>query len=255
MKRGVVLSLALCGSTAALEFVPIPDCTTDCHSQANAHAPAAKALVCQQSFIDFVYPCFAPLCSQEDIDIYTNDVEYTCAMYSLDMPVIPDVTPGKPDTSKSSDSSSLSSSSSTTESSSSATSTSTTSSTSGQSSKTAPPPSSASTSDAQPFYTTVIVTALTTYCPSATVVTYKDKTYTVTGPTTLTVTNCPCTITKPVSSPSTMMIPTSSSTPRVNSTSATSKPTVVVARAPTQQASLYSFAAAFAAFIGLLPLL
>jgi hypothetical protein len=47
-------------------------------------------------------------------------------------------------------------------------------------------------------YTTEVVTALTTYCPAATQLTHNGKTYTVTSATTLTITNCPCTITKPV---------------------------------------------------------
>ncbi len=47
-------------------------------------------------------------------------------------------------------------------------------------------------------YTTEVVTALTTYCPAATTLTYNSKTYTITSATTLTITDCPCTIHKPV---------------------------------------------------------
>ncbi|MCJ1430360.1 hypothetical protein MMC29_008278 [Sticta canariensis] len=47
-------------------------------------------------------------------------------------------------------------------------------------------------------YTTEIVTAYTTYCPSPTAITHGNKIYTVTEATTLTITNCPCTLTKPV---------------------------------------------------------
>ncbi|KAH7123036.1 hypothetical protein EDB81DRAFT_813472 [Dactylonectria macrodidyma] len=47
-------------------------------------------------------------------------------------------------------------------------------------------------------YTTEVVTSLTTYCPAATTLTYGDKTYTVTEATTLTITDCPCTVSKPV---------------------------------------------------------
>lgn len=47
-------------------------------------------------------------------------------------------------------------------------------------------------------YTTEIVTEVTTYCPEATQISYNGQTYTVTEPTTLTITNCPCTISKPV---------------------------------------------------------
>ncbi|GAO13636.1 uncharacterized protein UV8b_01744 [Ustilaginoidea virens] len=47
-------------------------------------------------------------------------------------------------------------------------------------------------------WTTEVVTALTTYCPEAGVVTVGNKTYTVTEATTLTITDCPCTVHKPV---------------------------------------------------------
>jgi len=46
-------------------------------------------------------------------------------------------------------------------------------------------------------YITEVVTAYTTYCPAPTTIVYNDVTYTVTKATTLTITNCPCTITKP----------------------------------------------------------
>ncbi|ODV84074.1 hypothetical protein CANARDRAFT_177239 [[Candida] arabinofermentans NRRL YB-2248] len=39
-----------------------------------------------------------------------------------------------------------------------------------------------------------VVTALTTYCPASTEIVTNGKTYTVTGATTLTITDCPCTI-------------------------------------------------------------
>lgn len=51
-------------------------------------------------------------------------------------------------------------------------------------------------------YTTEIVTAVTTYCPYATQVTYGGTTYTITEATTLTITDCPCTITRPVTTTS-----------------------------------------------------
>lgn len=50
---------------------------------------------------------------------------------------------------------------------------------------------------------TEVVDVYTTYCPGPTEITHGTQTYTVTEPTTLTITDCPCTITKPV-------IPTSS---------------------------------------------
>ncbi|KAM0333005.1 hypothetical protein ACHAQA_001662 [Verticillium albo-atrum] len=43
-------------------------------------------------------------------------------------------------------------------------------------------------------YTTVVTTAYETYCPLPTTFGYKNVTYTVTTPTTVTITNCPCTI-------------------------------------------------------------
>lgn len=53
-------------------------------------------------------------------------------------------------------------------------------------------------------YVTEVVTELTTYCPASTTLTFNGKTYTVTEATTLTITDCPCTIThgpkKPVPS-------------------------------------------------------
>lgn len=53
-------------------------------------------------------------------------------------------------------------------------------------------------------YTTEVVTAYTTYCPAATQITYGSKTYTVTEATTLTISDCPCTISKPVYTTSTV---------------------------------------------------
>jgi len=53
-----------------------------------------------------------------------------------------------------------------------------------------------------PVYTTEVVTAYTTYCPAPTVITHGASTYTVSSATTLTITDCPCTISKPVYSTS-----------------------------------------------------
>ncbi|KAF5131168.1 Clock-controlled protein 6 [Metarhizium anisopliae] len=55
-----------------------------------------------------------------------------------------------------------------------------------------------STATGHIVYTTEVVTALTTYCPAPTTLTHGDKTYTITSATTLTITDCPCTISKPV---------------------------------------------------------
>ncbi|KAH6649773.1 hypothetical protein F5144DRAFT_597300 [Chaetomium tenue] len=47
-------------------------------------------------------------------------------------------------------------------------------------------------------YTTEVVTAVTTYCPGPTTITHGENTYTVTEATTLTISDCPCTIKVPV---------------------------------------------------------
>lgn len=57
---------------------------------------------------------------------------------------------------------------------------------------------STSTTMSHTMYTTEVLTALTTYCPSPTAITHGSMTYTITEATTLTITNCPCTVTKPV---------------------------------------------------------
>jgi hypothetical protein len=67
-------------------------------------------------------------------------------------------------------------------------------------------------------YTTEVVTAYTTYCPAPTEITHGGKTYTVTEATTLTITNCPCTITKPITTTSSVICHTCTS--YQNSTSA-----------------------------------
>lgn len=43
-------------------------------------------------------------------------------------------------------------------------------------------------------WTTDVVTEFTTYCPYSTTWAFKNTTYTVSTPTTITITNCPCTI-------------------------------------------------------------
>jgi hypothetical protein len=47
-------------------------------------------------------------------------------------------------------------------------------------------------------YTTEVHTAYTTVCPASTELTFNGVTYTATASTTLTITNCPCTIVKPI---------------------------------------------------------
>ncbi|KAK3325246.1 hypothetical protein B0H66DRAFT_115745 [Apodospora peruviana] len=67
-------------------------------------------------------------------------------------------------------------------------------------------------------YTTEVVTAVTTYCPYATEITYGGSTYTVTEATTLTITDCPCTVTKPVTTYSSVVCNTCAPPAYVNST-------------------------------------
>ncbi|KAK1840783.1 hypothetical protein CCHR01_16601, partial [Colletotrichum chrysophilum] len=49
--------------------------------------------------------------------------------------------------------------------------------------------------DVHTSYTTIVTTAYETYCPSPTTFVHHNVTYTATTATTLTITNCPCTIT------------------------------------------------------------
>jgi hypothetical protein len=56
-------------------------------------------------------------------------------------------------------------------------------------------------------YTTEVHTAYTTVCPAATELTFNGVTYTATASTTLTITNCPCTIVKPVTTSSVVAAP------------------------------------------------
>jgi len=58
------------------------------------------------------------------------------------------------------------------------------------------PVGTAGTGVAGPVYTTEVVTSFTTYCPQATQFAIGNKTYTVSKATTLTITDCPCTLTR-----------------------------------------------------------
>lgn len=51
-------------------------------------------------------------------------------------------------------------------------------------------------------YTTEIVESYVTYCPGPTEISHGGKTYTITEATTLTITDCPCTVTKPLTTTS-----------------------------------------------------
>ncbi|TVY27862.1 Cell wall protein [Lachnellula hyalina] len=54
--------------------------------------------------------------------------------------------------------------------------------------------------------TTEVVTAITTFCPEATTIVQNGVTYTATASETLTITDCPCTLTKPVAKPTTVPV-------------------------------------------------
>ncbi|THZ06365.1 hypothetical protein D6C95_02437, partial [Aureobasidium pullulans] len=89
-------------------------------------------------------------------------------------------------------------------------------------------------------YTTEIVTALTTYCPAATTVVQNGKTYTVSSATTLTITDCPCTVVK-------TMAP--SATGSSNGTASATKPAIYTGAANNVVAAGYGLAALGAAVV------
>lgn len=60
-------------------------------------------------------------------------------------------------------------------------------------------------------YTTEVVTSYETYCPGPTQITYGTNTYTVTEATTLTITDCPCTVNVPIYTTSSVICSTCSS--------------------------------------------
>ncbi|KAI2638954.1 hypothetical protein GGS26DRAFT_587726 [Hypomontagnella submonticulosa] len=75
-------------------------------------------------------------------------------------------------------------------------------------------------------YTTEVVTSYETYCPGPTQITYGTNTYTVTEATTLTITDCPCTISKPVYTTSLVSCATCAPAPPAYPTSAPAPPPV-----------------------------
>jgi len=56
-------------------------------------------------------------------------------------------------------------------------------------------------------YTTEVHTAYTTVCPASTELTFNGITYTATASETLTITNCPCTVVKPITTSSVVAAP------------------------------------------------
>jgi hypothetical protein len=84
-------------------------------------------------------------------------------------------------------------------------------------------------------YTTEVHTAYTTVCPASTELTFNGVTYTATESTTLTITNCPCTIIKPVTTSSVVYCNTCApTTAPVYTNATTAAPTV----APTTPGSV-----------------
>jgi len=71
------------------------------------------------------------------------------------------------------------------------------------------------------YTTTEVVTSFTTFCPGPTQITHGTQVYTVTSATTLTITNCPCTLTKTYSS-----VPPPATPPAVAPTVTTPAPPV-----------------------------
>jgi len=109
-------------------------------------------------------------------------------------------------------------------------------------------------------YTTEVLTAYTTVCPAATSFSINGVTYTVTESTTLTITNCPCTIVKPVTTSSVVATSapvyantTAAATKSVGTTSvkasATSTPSTI-----TTSGGNKAFALSGASLVGLLGL-
>lgn len=102
---------------------------------------------------------------------------------------------------------------------------------------------SASYSNETVVYTTEVHTAYTTVCPAATQLTYNGVTYTATASQTLTITNCPCTIVKPVVTSSVVaptyvpvVYPTANATvvvPKPTTPAGTAAPTVAPTAKPT----------------------
>ncbi|KAH7325984.1 hypothetical protein B0I35DRAFT_123235 [Stachybotrys elegans] len=64
---------------------------------------------------------------------------------------------------------------------------------------------------------TEVVEVYTTYCPGPTEITYGSSTYTITEATTLTITDCPCTVTKPVTTSAIEVCHTCTETPVIPS--------------------------------------
>ncbi|KAG9635556.1 hypothetical protein KCU95_g17971, partial [Aureobasidium melanogenum] len=99
-------------------------------------------------------------------------------------------------------------------------------------------------------YTTEVVTAYTTVCPAPTsgayVTTINSKAYTISSKTTVTVTDCPCTLVKPMATASSMASSMASSAK--NGTATSTKPAVYTGAA-NHVAAGYGLAALGAAVV------
>jgi len=91
---------------------------------------------------------------------------------------------------------------------------------------------SANYSNSTVVYTTEVHTAYTTVCPASTELTFNGVTYTATASTTLTITNCPCTIVKPVTT-SSVVAPSPAPVYPNGTTVAVTTPVVVATTAAT----------------------
>jgi len=105
-------------------------------------------------------------------------------------------------------------------------------------------------SNATVSYTTEVVTAYTTYCPEATLITHGAQVYTVTEATTLTITNCPCTLTKPVTSATVTPAAPASAAPVVYSNSSAAAVPVTTTAAVVVAPTTAGSTAAAATFTG-----
>ncbi|KAI9054604.1 hypothetical protein LZ554_001757 [Drepanopeziza brunnea f. sp. 'monogermtubi'] len=86
-------------------------------------------------------------------------------------------------------------------------------------------------------YETITTTAITTYCPEATTIVHGTQTYTVTEATTLTITDCPCTVTQPIISKPTPSTVLYTSCPP---TSDSAEPTTYPAGPPAPSGPIYT---------------
>lgn len=117
--------------------------------------------------------------------------------------------------------------------------------------------------ESTPVYTTEVVTSYETYCPGPTTITYGEQTYTVTEATTLTITDCPCTVVKPVYTTSAVycstcapthvpVYPNATMTTEVGTTAIpTSKPTTTPIEANSGNKAIAFSGASLAGLLGL----